>query len=34
MHAVQMGSNEVMVEDTSDVKTSSRNCLVYICIIA
>lgn len=31
VHAVQIGSNEVMVEDTSDVKTS---CLVYICIIA
>lgn len=30
MHAVQRGSNEVVVEDTSDAKTSSRNGLVYI----
>lgn len=33
MHAVQRGGSEVIVEDSSDTKTSSRNCLVYICIL-
>lgn len=32
MCAVQRGGSEVIVEDTSDAKTSSRNCLVYISI--
>lgn len=32
-HAVQKGGSEVIGEDNTDAKASSRNCLVYMCIV-